>query len=397
MSSTATRRNVLILALCQALSMTIMTISMAVTALNGEALAPHPAWATVPLGLQAVATMAMTIPASQFMRRFGRRSGFTLGAVIGIAGGAFGVLAVLVDSFWLLCLSNIFLGLMMGFGVFYRFAAADASDEAFRSRAISLVMAGGVFAALVGPTLAQYTRDLFTGQIYAGCYSVMIVIGAGVIALLPQTRIPTPTAEERRRHTGRPLGVILRQPAAVVALMAGMIGYGVMAFLMTATPLAMTHHQFHDNDWFLVIEWHALGMFAPSFVTGHLIKRFGVLNILAAGAVLLFAAAGTDLTGLGFWHFWTGLVLLGLGWNFLYIGATSLLTETYRPEERAKVQGINDFLVFGTVAAASFVSSGLHNAFGWAAVNYGILPLVALTLAATLWLMARRRSPQPAE
>lgn len=391
-----TRRNVLILALCQALSMTIMSISMTVTALNGEELAPDKAWATIPLGLQAVATMAVTIPASQFMRRFGRRSGFTVGALVGIAGGAFGVLAVVGHSFWLLCLSNIFLGAMMGFGVFYRFAAADASGEAFRSRAISLVMAGGVIAAVLGPTLSQYTRELFSGYVYAGCYAAMIVIGFGVIALLPQTRIPTPPAEERRR-SGRPLAVILGQPATIVALMAGMIGYGVMSFLMTATPLAMKHHQFHFNDWSHVIEWHILGMFAPSFFTGHLIRRFGVLNILAIGAVLLFAAAAADLSGLGFWNFWAGLVLLGVGWNFLYIGATSLLTETYRPDERAKVQGINDFLVFGTVAAASFVSGGLHTAFGWSVVNYGILPLVALTLAATLWLMGWRRRVQPAE
>lgn len=396
MSPAATRRNVLILALCQALSMTIMTISMSVTALNGEELAPDKAWATVPLGLQALATMAATIPASQLMRWRGRRFGFTLGALIGMAGGAFGVLAILTHSFALLCVSNAFLGAMMGFGVFYRFAAADASDEAYRSRAISLVMAGGVIAAVIGPNLSKYTLHLFPELIYAGCYAAMIAIGAGVIGLLSLTRIPTPTAAERH-NSGRPLGAILRQPATVVALMAGMIGYGVMAFLMTATPLAMKHHQFDFSDWSHVIEWHALGMFAPSFVTGHLIKRFGVLNILAAGAVLLFAAAGTDLAGLGFWNFWTGLVLLGLGWNFLYIGATSLLTETYRTEERAKVQGINDFLVFGTVAAASFVSSGLHNAFGWAAVNYGILPLVVLTLVATLWLMGRRRRLQPAE
>ena len=396
MTDSTTRRNVLILALCQALSMTIMSISMTVTALNGEELAPNKAWATIPLGLQAVATMAATIPASQLMRRFGRRAGFTLGALIGMAGGGFGVLAVVAHSFWLLCLSNIFLGAMMGFGVFYRFAAADASDEAFRSRAISLVMAGGVVSAVLGPTLSQYTRELFAGYVYAGCYAAMIVIGLGVIALLPQTRIPTPLAEERR-SSGRPLGVILRQPAAIVALLAGMIGYGVMSFLMTATPLAMKHHQFHFNDWSHVIEWHVLGMFAPSFVTGHLIRRFGVLNILAVGALLLFGASAADLSGLSFWNFWSGLVLLGIGWNFLYVGATSLLTETYRPDERAKVQGINDFLVFGTVALASFVSGGLHTAFGWNAVNYGVLTPIVVTLGATLWLMAYRRRAQPAE
>ena len=383
-------RNVLILALCQALSMTVMSISMTITALNGEDLAPAAGWATVPLGLQAIATMAATIPASQFMRRWGRRAGFTVGALIGMVGGALGMFAVLAANFWILCLSNIFLGAMMGFGVFYRFAAADASGEAFRSRAISLVMAGGVVSAVAGPTLSQYTRDLFSAYTYVGCYGIMIVIGLGVLALLPLTNIPVPTAADRR-HSGRPLGSIFRQPTAIVALMAGMIGYGVMSFLMTASPLAMEHHHFHFDDWAAVIEWHALGMFAPSFFTGHLIKRFGVLNILAAGALLMFAAAGADLAGVGFWNFWVGLFLLGLGWNFLYIGSTSLLTETYEPAERAKVQGLNDFLVFGTVAAAAFVSGGLHSAFGWSAVNYGILPLVALTLLATLWLMDRRR------
>jgi MFS family permease len=396
MSRSAVRRNVLILALCQALTMTIMSISITVTALNGEELAPDPAWATIPLGLQAIATMAATMPASHLMQWRGRRFGFTLGAVIGMGGGALGVLAVVADSFWLLCLSNVFLGAMMGFGVFYRFAAAEASDEGYRSRAISLVLAGGVVSAVLGPNLSQYTRDVVAGHVYAGCYAAMIVVGLCVIALLPLTRIPTPTAAERRVG-GRPTGVIVRQPATIVALLAGMIGYGVMSFLMTATPLAMKHHHFHFDDWSNVIEWHALGMFAPSFFTGRLIKRFGVLNILAVGALLLFAAAAADLAGLDFWNFWSGLFLLGVAWNFLYIGATSLLTETYRPEERARVEGLNDFLVFGTVAAASFVSGGLHSAFGWAAVNYGILPLVALTLGATIWLMGRRRRPLAAE
>jgi predicted MFS family arabinose efflux permease len=395
MTNPATRRNVVVLALCQALSMTAMTITITVTALNGAELLINEAWATVPLGLQAIATMLTTIPASSLMGAFGRRFGFTLGAVVGIAGGALGVLSVTENSFWLLCLANVGIGIAMGFAVFYRFAAADAAHEASRSQAISLVIAGGVIAALVGPTLSQWSRELFPAAIYAGCYGVMILLFLGIIALLPLTRIPKLSRAERQL-AGRPLPQILRQPTVMVALLAGMIGYGVMSFLMTATPLAMTHHHFEFSDWRSVIQWHGLGMFAPSLVTGSVIKRLGVLNVLLTGAVLLSAAVAADLAGLEFWNFWMGLVLLGVGWNFLYVGGSTLLTEGHRPAERAKVQGVNDFLIFGTVAASSLSSSALHSFYGWHAVNLGTLPLIALTLGATLWLIrVRAAAGQP--
>ena len=386
----AVRRNVFILALCQALAMTAMTITITVTVLNGKALLTDESWATVPISLQALATMLTTIPASALMRAKGRRFGFTLGALIGMCGGALGALSVTENSFWLLCLANMAIGSAAGFAVFYRFAAADAADEAFRGHAISLVLTGGVAAAVFGPTLSQLSRALFPAYIFAGCYGVMIFLYAGIIVLLPLTRIP-PLSHAERRHSGRRLATILRQPAVAVALLAGMIGYGVMSFLMTATPLAMEHHHFAFSDWRTVIQWHALGMFLPSFATGFVIRRIGVLNVLWIGATLLFAAVSADLFGLGFWNFWTGLAVLGVGWNFLYVGGSTLLTEGYQPAERAKVQGLNDFLIFGTVSASSFMSGALHSAFGWTAVNYGVLPLVALTLAATLWLMGRRR------
>jgi predicted MFS family arabinose efflux permease len=396
MIGSAVRRNVFILALCQALAMTAMTITITVTALNGETLLTDKQWATAPLALQALATMLTTIPASALMRAKGRRFGFTLGASIGIAGAVLGVLSVTGNSFWLLCLANMGIGSAAGFAVFYRFAAADAASEAFRGHAISLVLTGGVAAAVFGPTLSQLSRELFPDYIFAGCYGVMIFLYAGIIALLPMTRIPSLTREERR-HSGRPLPAILRQPAVAVALLAGMIGYGVMSFLMTATPLAMKHHHFEFSDWRSVIQWHALGMFLPSFATGFVIKRVGVLNVLWSGAALLFLAVAADLSGLGFWNFWLGLAVLGIGWNFLYVGGSTLLTEGYRPAERAKVQGLNDFLIFGTVASASFASGTLHSAFGWTAVNYGVLPLVAVILVATLWLMGRRRRAIAAE
>ena len=396
MTASHTRRNVLILAFCQALAMTAMTITVTVTALNGEALLTDKAWATVPLALQALATMLTTIPASALMRAKGRRFGFTLGAVIGMVGGALGVLSVTENSFWLLCLANMGIGSAAGFAAFYRFAGADAASEAFRGHAISLVLTGGVVAAVVGPTLAQLSRELFPAYIFAGCYGVMIFLYAGIIILLPVTRIP-PLSHAERRHSGRPLTAILRQPPVAVALLAGMIGYGVMSFLMTATPLAMKHHHFEFSDWRSVIQWHVLGMFLPSFATGFVIKRIGVLNVLWVGAALLFVAVAADLSGLGFWNFWAGLAILGVGWNFLYVGGSTLLTEGYQPAERSKVQGLNDFLIFGTVAASSFMSGTLHNAFGWTAVNYGVLPLVGVTLAATLWLMGRRRRVVAAE
>ncbi|MGH6927581.1 MAG: MFS transporter, partial [Dongiaceae bacterium] len=285
MTTSQVRRNVLVLALCQAVSMTAMTITVTVTVLNGEALVTDKAWATVPIGLQAVATMLTTIPASALMRARGRRFGFTLGALAGIVGGILGVLSVVDLSFWLLCLANVAIGAAQGFAVFYRFAAADAADEAFRSRAISLVLAGGVVAGIFGPTLSQWSREMFPSDIFAGCYGVIVLLYLGILGLLPLARMPPLLSREERRQSGRPLVVILRQPVAVVALLAGMIGYGVMAFLMTATPLAMTHHHFEFSDWRSVIQWHVLGMFAPSFVTGSIIKRVGVLNVLWLGTV----------------------------------------------------------------------------------------------------------------
>jgi MFS family permease len=293
--------------------------------------------------------------------------------------------------------ANIAIGSAQGFAVFYRFAAADAADAAFRSRAISLVLAGGVVAGIFGPTLSQWSRAMFPEYIFAGCYGVIVLLYAGVLVLLPAAQTPPVLSREERRQSGRPLAVILRQPVAIVALLAGMVGYGVMAFLMTATPLAMQHHHFEFSDWRHVIQWHVLAMFAPSFVTGSIIKRVGVLNVLWWGAVLLILAVLIDLAGLGFWNVWAGLALVGLGWNFLFIGGSTLLTEAYEPAEGSKVQGLNDFLIFGSVAVSALASAALHDAFGWTAINYGVLPFLAIPLAATLWLMSRRRQAAPAE
>lgn len=385
-----TRRSVLTLAVCQALAMSAMTITITVTALNGEMLAADKAWSTVPIGFQALATMLTTIPASTFMAARGRHAGFVLGALIGVIGGLLGVGSIVAGSFALLCLANVFIGSAQGFAVFYRFAAADLADEAYRGRAISWVIAGGVAAAVTGPTLSRWTYDLIPDARFAGCYLGIVALYGVIPFVLPLARLGVPVRGAAVAG-GRVLVAILGQPVVIVAMLAGMIGYGVMSFLMTATPLAMTHHHHTITAWTFVIESHVLAMYAPSFVTGSLIRRFGVLRILATGALLLFGAAAVDLAGLGFWNFLVGLVLLGAGWNFLYVGGTTLLTEGYQSEERARVQGLNDFLIFGTVAAASLGSGALHDRFGWAVVNLGVLPFIALVLAAIGVLAWQRR------
>jgi MFS family permease len=384
-----------LLALCQALAMTGMTITVTVTVLNGEQLALDKAWSTVPIGVQAVATMATTIPGSALMRRFGRRPGFALGSLLGALGGGLGALSVGIGSFWILCLANLVIGAAMGFNTFFRFAAAEAASEATRARAISLVVAGGVVAAVAGPTLSGVSVDWFQPYRFVGCYLVLSVAFLLILPVLALLRLPRAGPADRSRG-GRPLLVIVRQPVVAVAMLSAMIGYGVMVFLMTATPLAMTHHNHSMHAWTWVIETHVLAMFAPSFVTGSLIRRAGVLRILLIGAILLFVAVAVDLAGLAFANFLIGLGLVGLAWNFLFIGGTTLLTEGYRPEERAKVQGLNDFLMYGTVAASSFAAGALHNAFGWTVVNYGVLPMITLVLAAILGLMvARTRGKEP--
>jgi MFS family permease len=328
------------------------------------------------------------------MRRIGRRGGFQLGAAIGLASGLVSLGAALAGSFWLFCVGNAVFGVGQGFAVFYRFAAADAADLDYRPKAVSLVLSGGVAAAILGPELAKRSDDLIAGAPFGGTFIAVAVLYVAVIALQRALAIPRPSDSERL-VAGRPLAEIARQPSFAVAVLAGMVCYGIMVLLMTAAPLAMVGHLHSFDDAAFVIQAHALGMFAPSFVTGHLIRRFGLMNVLLAGAALMAACIAAGLSGTGMTEFLVSMFFLGVGWNFLFIGATTLLTETYRPEERAKVQAVNDFLIFGLVAISSFSSGALLNLFGWEMVNYAaILPLAAV-VAATLWLKGRRRA-QPA-
>lgn len=385
------RRNVLLLASCQALASSGNTILIAVAALVGQILADDKSLATLPIAFQWTATMCMTIPAAQLMRRYGRRAGLSLGAVIYAAGGALGFVAILSASFSLFALSCILTGFAQSFIQYYRFAAADTAPEDFKSKAISLVLAGGVVAAIVGGELAKVSTELFMGYLYAGCYAVVVVLGLVALATLQGLRIPGLTAEQRA-SSGRPLHVIARQPVFLVAVLAAAIAYASMILVMTATPLAMTGHGFAFNQTATVIQWHILAMYAPSFFTGHLIQRFGVTCIIALGGGLLAISLTTNIVGIDFFNFWTGLVALGLGWNFMFVGATALLTEAYTIEERAKTQAANEFIVFSTTAIAAFGSGALYSEIGWIAVNGAALPAMGIVLAGLAWLAIRRRA-----
>jgi len=370
--------------------MTAMTIMITVASLTGRLLAEDDTFATLPLALQYLATWLTTIPASALMRRIGRSWGFTIGALLGVSGAGLITLAIIDLSFWLMCVGNMLVGMGMGFSLFFRFAAADAADERFRAKAISWVISGGVIAALVGPELARHTRDLLGGYLYAGGFVAIMALFGTCLLLIQFIRIPTPAAASMQGQ-GRPVREIMVQPTFIVAVLSGMVAYGVMNFIMLATPFAVEDCGLGPDATPGVIRLHALGMFAPAFFTGHLINKFGVRRILVAGAVLLAAAVAADLSGVTIAHFWIGLFLLGVGWNFLYVGGSTLLIQVYRPEERSKIQGLNDFFVFGTVACTSFMSGWVYGSFGWGIVNGVGIPLIALSLLATGWLIWRGR------
>jgi MFS family permease len=340
--------------------------------------------ATLPLALQFVAMALTTIPASLYMGRFGRKVGFITGASIGACGGALGAYAIMQGDFVLFCIASLLTGSFNGFCHYFRFAAADVSTDAFRSKAISYVLAGSIVAAILGPTLARNTADLMSVQ-FAGVYLALIVVYLLVGCVVSFIDIPKPTAEQRKAG-GRPLSEIARQPKFIIAVCAATFGYLVMSFLMTVTPIAMGVCGFTFSDSSYVIQAHILGMYAPAFVTGHLINRFGVNNILIAGSVLCGASIVIHLSGIGFMNFLFGLVLVGVGWNFLFTGGTTLLTQTYTPAEKAKVQGLNDFFIWGTISIGAVTSGAVQYSVGWSAVNLVMAPLVLIVFATTLWL-----------
>ncbi len=385
-------RNVLVLAACQGTLQTCGVTMIAVTGLAGFALATDKSLATVPLTAYVVGSAITTIPASHLMNAIGRRAGFQVGNVTGMAGAAICALAIYLSQFWLLCAGMMVMGVYTAFGKYYRFAAADTAEVSFKAKAISLTLAGGILGGIVGPEMAKRTTGHFTDHlIYLGPYISLIFVCMLATLFLTRLDIPKLTREERK-DSGRPLGQIMSQPVFIVAVLASMLSYGIMNLMMTSTPLAMRAHDHHFNDAAFVLQWHMLGMYGPSFFTGSLINRFGVLNVILAGCVLMLGCIVAALAGTALINFWTALFVLGLGWNFMYVGGSALLTEAHAPSERAKTQAANDFLVFLTMAISSMSSGLLLNKSGWHAVNYGSIPFLILAAAATLWLMWHRRA-----
>jgi MFS family permease len=383
------RRNTILLSISHALYGMSAVAVITTGGLIGHSLALDKGFATLPISAFVTGTACLTIPASLFMRRVGRRVGFLVGASFGFAGASVAAYAIFLQSFWLFCLGTGLIGGYQAFAQYYRFAAADTASYAFKPKAISWVLVGGLFAAILGPVIVIWSKGLFEPVLFAGCFVAIAVIAIVAMGVISFIDIPKPVAAPAGSDA-RPLGIILRQPRLVVAIFCGMASYGMMNLVMTASPLAMVACGFTVDNAAWVIQWHVLAMYIPSFFTGHLISRFGKERMIAAGMVLLAGCGIAALSGVGFANFGIALVLLGLGWNLGFVGATAMVTDCYRASERNKVQGLNDFCVFATVAAASFTSGKLLNTLGWDAVAMMLFPTLTLTIILLGWLVLAR-------
>lgn len=384
------RRNALVLAVTQALSGGNSAVLLATGSIVGAMIAPDKSLATLPITIYVFGLWFGTLPMGYLARRFGRRNAFQVGTVCGIATGLLCCLGVLQGSFAIYNIGCFCSGLYAAAHQAYRFAAADTASDAFRPKAIAWVLAGGVFGGILGPQLVITTKDLWLPYLFAASYVAQAVVALVAGFVLMALNIPKPPAEHPDGR-GRPLGEIVRQPRFVVAVACGIASYAMMNMVMTSAPLAMVECNHSVTNATLGLQWHVIGMFAPSFVTGSLIVRFGVERVIAAGFVLLLASAAVSIAGITLAHFWIGLILLGVGWNFGFIGATAMVTHCYRPNERNRVQAFNDFLVFGSMAIGSFASGKLLVLFGWAAVNEVVFPVVLTAAAMLLWLVLRER------
>jgi MFS family permease len=389
------KRNALVLAVGQALGGANASIVIATAGLAGGYLLPadKAAFATIPVSLFIVGTALCTLPAQKVMGRIGRRPVFIGAAIWGVLAGLVAMQGVLIGSFAMLCAGTFMAGMFGAVVHSYRFSAADTASPAFRPKAISWVLAGGVASGLIGPQVVIAFNDFFDPILFAGAFmgqaglAVLSILVVSFVSL-PKPVAHTPAAKARIR----PMGVIMRQPRFQAALLSAIVAYALMALAMTAAPIAMIACGHTVGEAALGIQWHVIGMFAPSFFTGSLIARFGVERVILLGFAILAVCAAVALNGISVGHFWLALVLLGVGWNFGFLGATAMLTECYRPEERNSVQGWNDFILFGFVAFASFSSGGLLHFFGWDLINWLLMPILAF---AALFLLWRGRAPVP--
>lgn len=392
-SDSLAKRNALVLACAQAFGGSSPAIVVSLGGLVGQSLAENKELATLPVSLLNLGLALGTIPAAILMRRAGRRIGYIVGAGIGLCGGCLAAFGIASYSFVLFCLGTLIIGMYGSFNQSYRFAATDAASESFKPRAIAWVMTGGLVAGVIGPQTVIWLRDAVQTAPFSGAF-----LGQAALALTSMVVVsflrPVPVSIAPKAG-GRPLREIVQQPKFIVAAVAGLVSYALMSFLMTAAPMAMVGCGLPIEAAALGIQWHILAMFGPSFFTGRLISRFGKERVTAVGLGLIAVSAAIGLSGIDIAHFWATLILLGIGWNFGFIGATAMVTDCYRPEERTKVQAANDFLVFGSVAAASFSSGKLLNAGGWNSVNWMVFPPVVIALVLLAW-QHRARATVPA-
>lgn len=380
--------DVLRLAVAQALAGANSAVVYATGAIVGNMLAPSKALATLPISVFVVGMAICTLPAGAIARRHSRRAAFLMGTGCGVLTGLLAALAVVLGSFWLFCAATFFGGAYAAVVLSFRFAAADCVPPERRPRALSIVMAGGVFAGIIGPQLVTYTMDLWQPYLFAATCLAQAAVAAMCAVVLLGVWVPMPTAAEVAG--GRPLGAIMRQPRLIAAVICGVVSYTLMNFIMTAAPLAMRLCGLAQESSNLGLQWHIIAMYAPSFVTGRLIVHFGAPRVVAAGLALTAAAAAIGLTGVDVAHFWLTLILLGVGWNFGFVGASALVLECHRPEERTRVQSLNDFIVFGTMALGSLSSGGLLTAYGWGTVLWvSFIPLAVAVVALTAMASSR--------
>lgn len=391
-------KNLWLLALCQGLFLTNNVVFIAINGLVGLQLAPLGWMATLPVMGYVVGGALSTPLVARSQARWGRKASFQIGLAVAALSALLGAWAAFSAKFWLLCTATVIAGYYSANGQLYRFAAAELAAPAYREKAISLVLAGGLLGAVAGPNLASATRTLLAVP-FAGAYVALVgvaLLSMVLMGLIRFTPAPSTNATDGAPTGGRPLRELLRQPAFVVAMLGSALGYGVMNLLMAATPLAMQVCGYSFDDAALVLEWHVIGMFAPGFFTGHLIKRLGVLPVMGVGVLLNLACVAVALAGVELQHFGVALFLLGVGWNFLFTGSTTLALQAYRPEEKDRAQAAINFFVFATMAFTSFASGALVTTQGWALLNWGSLAPIGLLGIALVWLALRQRRVLPA-